>query len=133
MNTQERIQEICRIEPLFKYYTVDDIVASSDYCFGELTVKNRNFDILTVRHVCIVIKLISEKKVHLVGDFFNQDHSTVIHTVKVVLNALQGYDKKRKKRFIEILQSTNRLETNVFDFEPKALLTLQAKFNQLHP
>jgi hypothetical protein len=93
----------------------DNFLRVCPYTFEDLIIKNRSQDIKDWRQVGITIKSLECKNWTISALAFNRDHATAIHSAKVILNALEGFNPELKDKFLsafsfEIIDDKKQLE-----------------------
>jgi transposase-like protein len=96
----------------------DNFLRVCPYTFEDLIIKNRSQDVKDWRQVGITIKSLESKNWTISAVAFNRDHSTAIHSAKVILNALEGFNAPLKDKFLlcfstDIVDDKKQLEAGL--------------------
>ena len=82
------------------FLSFDNFVMRCPYSVEELIEKNRIQDVKEWRQIGITIKALEYNNWTVSGEHFERNHATAIHSAKVILNALEGYNKDLRDKFI---------------------------------
>lgn len=85
-------------------YLLDDFYLACPYSIEELKSKKRNRELTSWRQIGITWSYLSGNTLAFSGEIFNRDHATVIHSVAVVLDSLNGYAKSEIINYIERIE-----------------------------
>jgi hypothetical protein len=85
----------------------DNFLRVCPYSFEDLVIKNRLQDVKEWRQVGITIKALECKNWTISALAFHRNHATAIHSAKIILNALEGFNPELKDKFL-----------SAFSFEP---------------
>lgn len=112
MNTEKKQDlrtrfHIDRLRDFFpEYYCFDtnNIFKICPFTFDELKANTRKKEIVQWRQILIAFKYASGTTFQEAGRFVgNKDHSTCVHALKQVINALEGFDQSMKLKIDEII------------------------------
>jgi hypothetical protein len=78
----------------------DNFLRRCPYTFEYLLIKNRAQDVKDWRQVGLTIKSLECNNWTISSGLFNRDHATAIHSAKVILNALEGFNTPLKEKFL---------------------------------
>jgi chromosomal replication initiator protein len=90
------IKEICK----FYYLSVDEVIG-----------KSRKREIVKARFIAIyIIRMETDFKLSAIGRIFNRDHSTILHSIRIITNTLKlKYDTDISDELSEIKKIINNL------------------------
>ncbi len=107
------------------------------YTIDELNAKNRSRKLAVWRQIGMVWYRLSGKSLKGAGKVFDRNHATVLHSIKIVSNAFDGYypEMLDKIKILIDIDKTN-FSSKVYNLEPifecESLFTMQNLiFNRL--
>jgi len=89
--------------PLGTQFNFDDFILICPFTMNELKEKNRTQEIREWRQVGNTWLMLSELSITHAANFFEQNHSTIIHSSKLVISAMMGYYQCLKNKIDMIL------------------------------
>lgn len=72
-------------------FTMRDFYAVCPYSSEQLRKGNRRVEIKSWRHAGMVWAMLEKMNLRKAGEEFGRTHATVLHSIDVVLNSLEGY------------------------------------------
>jgi len=72
-------------------FRFEDFESVCPYTMDEITSPSRKSDLVTWRHVAMAWTVLCEKSLSEAGRTFNRSHCTVIHSLGVVADSLEGF------------------------------------------
>lgn len=82
--------------------------------FESLKTRSRKRPIVKSRqYICYLLRKFTSESLHVISTLFYQDHTTVIHNMRVIEDALQVDEDIRKE--IELLEGKIRREQNIIN------------------
>lgn len=82
-------------------FSMRDFYAASLISADELKSKNRHTEYIIWRHLGVTWGVLCGSSLDAAASEFSRKHSTAIHSVKVVLNAVEGFGMEEMRRAIE--------------------------------
>lgn len=92
---------------------LESIILSAGYDPSEIMMRCRNREIIVVRQTLMYILKKKGLKLMLIGNLFEMDHATVIHSVK----KLNGILEMRFAGYFDYLEAYERLTEAIQNFE----------------
>ena len=96
-------------------YSLIDFYSACPFTENELLEKTRKREICQWRQILSFFYYANGNTFEKIAEILKQDHSTVIYSNKVVLNALQGNDKMVKDKIESILEIREIIFKPTFD------------------
>jgi chromosomal replication initiation ATPase DnaA len=128
MTSTEALEIILKKEPRFKIVSVEQILRHIPYSLKQLESKGRQAPLVKCRDLAITVYYIEINNQTHAGKRFKKTHATVIHSLKKIAIALQGYDKTRRQFILEVF---NKIDNEQPDKRNLSYLeTLQKNYNE---
>lgn len=86
-------------------FSMDDFISACPYTMDELRKRDRHTDIKQWRHVGMTFYALENNNILRTGRYFNMDHASVIHAIKNVMFANQGFDPDLKDKIDSVLHT----------------------------
>lgn len=101
--TTEHLKNVLDLER----YNYKDVIGASPYTFCELENKNRSADIVVWRQFVVCVARIQGLTFANSGKLVNQDHATVIHSMKSV------YERIKDKQYPEYAKALIEIQKHI--------------------
>lgn len=88
-------------------FTIDDFNTVCPFTIEELRKPDRSRNIMLWRQIGMVWYAINLNHLANAGNVFNKDHATVIHSLKMVQLANNGYHPELKEKLDKVLDAKN--------------------------
>lgn len=127
------IQNTIKTFPKGTLFTMQDFYSVCPYTLEELKIQNRHREIMQWRQLGMVIYAIVNSHVSNAGKHFERDHATVIHAMKMVQLANNGYHPEFKEKITQVLEArySDLIKTDDINVnEVTALIKLQRLINK---
>lgn len=85
-------------------YIMNDFYLACPYSIEELKSRKRKQSLVSWRQIGLSWAFLSGLKLNQSGKLFNRNHATVIHSLKIVRDSLNGYQKSEIIDFIKIIE-----------------------------
>lgn len=125
LRTTYNLEKIRSFFPEGFNFDIDDVFKACPYTFIELQKKSRLKDLVQWRQISMIFKYASGSTFEQVGHYFNKDHSTIVHSLKCVINALEGYDPVLKEKIDKIVSSSDVFIYSTDDHSKNLVLCLR--------
>jgi hypothetical protein len=96
-------QKYAKYFPLDYQFRFVDFFSACPYSFEELKEKSRKRDLMQWRQLYIFFNWMEVQDLEKAVEPMEMDHANTVHVLKVVMNALEGYDTYLLKKINSIL------------------------------
>lgn len=83
-------------------YSITEFLMVCPFSLDELMKPNRKKEIKEWRQVGMVWKYLECENLSMAGRFFQRDHATVIHSIKLSIDAMDGYHSDLKEKIMMV-------------------------------
>lgn len=110
-------------------FNVSDIFAACPYPLNQLIHGGRHGNLPKWRQILMFYKFMSGLTLDECGDYVGRDHSTVLHSISLVKNAMEGYDAPLLKLINEVIQISESGVVSTVDASMNEMISI-AYFEQ---
>ena len=109
LRTRFHIDKLREFFPENYCFDPNNVLKICPFTLNEIRMTTRKKEVVQWRQILIAFKYASGSTFEAAGQFVgNKDHSTCVHSLKKVINALEGYDSAMKLKIDEIVAGTER-------------------------